>query len=96
MNESILNSMQRFHRSPEMVHSSIDGEVVMMSVDKGEYYGLNAMGSRIWELLEKPHSVEELCRELMMSFEVDQDTCLAEVSHFLGEIADQKLVAITK
>lgn len=88
------NPQTRYQRSPEMVHSSIDGEVVMMSVDKGEYYGLNAMGSRIWELLEKPHSLEELCRELMSGFEVDQETCQAEVSRFLSEIADQKLVAV--
>ena len=94
MNESSRNSLTRYQRSPEMVHSSIDGEVVMMSMEKGEYFGLNAMGSRIWELLAKPHSIEELCHELMRSFEVDQETCLSEVSRFLGEIADQKLVAV--
>lgn len=94
MHVTMPNPQTRYRRSPEMVHSSIDGEVVMMSVDKGEYFGLNAMGSRIWELLEKPHSVVELCRELMRNFEVDQETCQAEVSRFLGEIADQKLVAV--
>jgi len=96
MGETTLNPLTRYLRSPEMVHSSIDGEVVMMSVDKGEYYGLNAMGSRIWELLERPYSVDELCGELMAHFEVDRETCLTEVSRFLGEIADQKLVVITE
>ncbi len=46
----------------EIVASDIDGETVMMSIENGEYYGLDDIGSRIWELIEKPVKVSAFDR----------------------------------
>lgn len=46
--------------SNDLVSSDLDGEVVMMSIDNGEYYGLDAVGSRVWALLERPQAVSDL------------------------------------
>jgi coenzyme PQQ synthesis protein D (PqqD) len=82
------------HRDPEIVHSAIDGEVVMMSIDQGEYFGLDAIGSRIWNLLEKPTRLGELCRLLADTFDVDAERCRREVAGFLGDIEKCGLIRI--
>lgn len=82
-------------RHPEIVHSAIDGEVVMMSPDLGEYFGLDAVGSRIWNLLETPTRMEDLCGTLMQSFEVDPERCHSDVTAFLREIEKCKLIAVS-
>ncbi|MGH6822022.1 MAG: PqqD family peptide modification chaperone [Methylocella sp.] len=63
-------------------------EAVMMSVTAGRYYGLNAVGLRIWELLERPMTIASLCAWLREEFEVDAQTCEAEVLNFVSELID--------
>jgi Coenzyme PQQ synthesis protein D (PqqD) len=67
-------------------------EAVMMSVAAGRYYGLNAVASRIWELLERPMTIGELCARLCEEFEVDAKTCEAEVLNFISELIDNGIV----
>jgi hypothetical protein len=67
-------------------------EAVMMSVTAGRYYGLNAVAVRIWELLERPMTIAELCARLCEEFEVDAQTCEAEVLKFVNELIDNGIV----
>ena len=67
-------------------------EAVMMSVAAGRYYGLNAVASRIWELLERPMTIAELCARLCEEFEVDAKTCEAEAMNFVCELIDNGIV----
>jgi hypothetical protein len=57
-----------------------------MSVDRGEYFGLNSVGSRVWALLEKPQSLDALCAQLVGEYEVDEAQCREDVTHFLQEM----------
>ena len=57
----------RFIISKEALFRDLDGEAVILNLDAGTYYGLNAVGTRMWQLLER-HGLlkpvfEELCRE---------------------------------
>jgi hypothetical protein len=67
-------------------------EAVMMSVTAGSYYGLNAVASRIWELLETPKTITQLCAQICEEFEVDAQTCKAEVLKFVQHLIDNKIV----
>ena len=80
-------------RSDEMIYAATgQDEAVMMSINAGRYYGLNAVASRIWELLETPQNVPELCRQILEEFEVDAPTCETEVRRFIGELLDNGIV----
>ena len=64
----------------------------MMSIEAGRYYGLNAVGSRIWELLDTPMSVAGLCRRILEEFEVDGPTCETAVLGFVGDLIGNGIV----
>jgi hypothetical protein len=81
-------------RNPEIVTSNIDGEIVMMSIDNGEYYGLDEIASRIWELIEKPISVNSLIEALMDEFEVNKPDCANDTLEFLSEMANKGLIIV--
>jgi hypothetical protein len=81
-------------RNPKMVTSNIDDEIVMMSVDNGEYYGLDEIGSRIWALLENPISVQQLISALMDEFEVEEETCHTDTLDFINDLFEKKLISI--
>jgi hypothetical protein len=80
-------------RNLDILHASVGTEeAVMMSVEAGRYYGLNAVASRIWELLETPMTVAQLCGRLCEEFEVDAQTCEAAVLKFVNDLLDNGIV----
>lgn len=81
-----------FQRDPQLVSTIMDGDTVMMDVERGEYYGLGGVGSRIWELLENPVSVQQLIQTLCAEFEVDEDSCRADLGGFLSALEEKAVV----
>jgi hypothetical protein len=81
-------------RIEEIVASDIDGETVMMSIENGKYYGLDDIGSRIWELIEKPIRVSDLIDTLLGRYEVDRKTCERDVLKFLNELNEDEIVQV--
>ena len=87
-----LNSV--VSKSTELLASELDGELVMMDVETGKYFGLNGVGSVIWNLIDKPHSVSEICSQLEKEYDVEASTCEQEVLAFLNSMDTEKMLVI--
>lgn len=83
-------------RNEEPLSSEIDGERVMMSIEQGKYFGLNTVGSFIWEVLEQKPTLELLLEEVEKKYEVDASTCKTETIAFLKQLLDKHLIKIEK
>jgi len=81
-------------RNLEIVSSDMDGEMVMMSIMNGEYYGIDAIGSHIWQLLDEQISIEDLCTKLCEIYDVDVEECRRDVDAFLTKMLEHKIVQI--
>lgn len=81
-------------QSEDQVSAEVDGEVVMMSVERGNYYGLDEVGSHVWDLIEKPTTVAAVCDAVMAEFDVERATCEGDVLKFLEELTEQGLIQI--
>ena len=93
MKITVESSVQR---NPEMVSGNMDGEVVMLSLQRGEYFGLDKIGSRIWELIEHTVKVDEVRIILMDEYEVDEETCLKDLIEFLDDLQNKGLVIVNQ
>ena len=80
------------HRKDDMLFNEIDGEVVMLSIENSEYYGMDKVGSRIWELLEQPHSFKNLVARLMDEYEISEQQCNEDTLAFVKKLTDKKLI----
>ena len=78
-----------------MVFSEIDGEVVMLSIENSEYYGLDDIGTSIWNLLENELTVSELVAILLNEYEVIESQCRKDVLQFLEKLAEKNLITVT-
>jgi len=81
-------------KNPAIISSKMDDEVVMMSIEKGNYYGLNPVGAEIWDLLTESMTVSTLCEKLMAEFDVSQEQCEREVCVYLGKLLDEGLIFV--
>ncbi|MFC2086797.1 lasso peptide biosynthesis PqqD family chaperone [Bacteroidota bacterium] len=90
----LLNLESVINRNPNIIASEIDEEKVMMSIEMGEYFGIDKIGSRIWDMIEKKIKIKELIENLQEEFEVDQPTCEHDVFEFLTELYNKKLIEV--
>ena len=74
--------------------TTIDGETVILHRDAGKYYGLNEVGTFIWELLQEPRSVDELCEQVVAEYDVDRDRCQTDIEELLVDLAESELVRL--
>ena len=81
-------------RTADPVAVEVDGELVMMDIESGNYIGLSPVGTRIWELLEQPRSVGDLTATLEAEYDVPSEVCRAETSAFLEQLVQNGLVRL--
>ena len=85
----------RLNRDNDILYAAVDkDEAVMMSIAADSYFGLNAVGIRIWELLEHPITVAGLCAQMCEEFDVDAKTCEAEVLKFVCDLLDNGVIHV--
>ena len=67
---------------------------VLLQMEDEIYFGLNAVGARIWQLLPPAsNSLEELCAQLGASYpDAAPDQLRADVSELLAQLLEQKLL----
>jgi|GEM_PF-178386 hypothetical protein len=94
MGKITLNTLVQ--RNPGLVSSRIDGDTVMMSIDNGEYYGLNPIGTKIWEIIETPVAVSQLISRLLGEFDVSPEECQADTMEFLNQLYAKNLLYIVE
>lgn len=83
-----------FHRVPTVMESKVGEESMMMDIDKGMYYALNPVSSRIWALLEQPLSVRSVCDRLLAEYDVEPSVCEQEVSQVLDQMLDREILTV--
>jgi Coenzyme PQQ synthesis protein D (PqqD) len=81
-------------RSPSVLTAEVDGEVVMMSIEQGRYFGLDDIGSDIWRRIEPPCSFAALIDRLVSDYNADRTTIAADVQVLLDRMAAQDVVRL--
>lgn len=84
----------KLRTDPSVVFNEMDGEIIMMSIANGEFYGINALGSRIWQMLETPKAVSEICDGLMSDFDVTREQCEQDVLLFLTRMVEKGVMTV--
>ncbi|HYH37821.1 MAG TPA: PqqD family peptide modification chaperone [Azospirillum sp.] len=87
-----LDRATRLKRADDVLATEVDGEMVMMDIEKGVYFGLDAVGTDIWKRLEAPVTAAELAEGLSLDYDADPATIERDVLALLTAMADQGLV----
>ena len=83
------------YRVKDSPSTPVADELVILNLAKSDYVSLDRIGTRIWDVLEKPHRVDELCRSLEDKFSGDSGKIASDVLRFLNELAAEGLVHVS-
>lgn len=79
-------------RNADIDSADIDGEIAMMNIEKGRYYGFNDVGSRIWELINTPVTIKQVTDILLKEYDVDVKECEKSVLEFINRLYNEELI----
>ncbi len=78
----------------DLISAPIDDEVVILSVERGNYYGLDEIGTEIWQRLESPVRVDVLCADLAAKYAGDRQTIERDVLTLLESLLAERLLSV--
>ena len=82
-------------RNPELLSVEMDGDLVMMSIETGSYFGVSGIGPHIWQLLETPRNFADLVENVCAEFEVDSETASADLLGFLEKLSENGMIEVS-
>jgi hypothetical protein len=83
-------------RGAQILTQRAEAELVLLCLDDGQYYALDEVGSRIWDLCDGTRSIAEIGVLLSQEFDAPAATIEADLLELLGELVDDKLVVVAE
>ena len=79
----------------DVVSQELEGELVILSLDRAEYYGLNPTGTRVWKSLAEGATIAVIAERLAAECHVDLTRARHDVLALVRSLVDEKLAMAT-
>jgi len=87
-----VSSGTRLKIAEEVVFRNMGGEAVLLHLGTASYFGLNAVGARVWQLLGEHKSIDAILPPLLREFDVDKARLRNDVETLVAQLLEQKLL----
>lgn len=88
----MIGSDSRLRRRDRVLTQRAADQWILLDLDGGQYYALDEVSGRIWDLCDGSRDVAALVEALCQDYEAPAETVEADVLAFLGEMVEEKLV----
>ena len=78
----------------QVVSVDLAGEAVILNLTSGIYYGLDEVGSRIWEIMQEPSSVQTIRDKLLEEYDVEREKCEQDLLELISQLKQYGLVEV--
>jgi hypothetical protein len=79
---------------PGVLVRSVEDESLILSIPNQEYFGLDPVGARMWELVTGSNTVEEAFEALLAEFDVEPEVLRRDLTEFLEQLLDSGLLMV--
>ena len=84
---------RRYHAPDSVSVREVDGELVFLDLDGGQFFVSGGVGPRVWELLTAGNSVEEITKLVSERYGVERSGVRRDVESFVAALLDRGLVS---
>lgn len=78
--------------APQVLFQELDNESIMLNLRDDAYYRLNDVGTRLWQLLSESGEVEQVVRQMLTEYEVDESRLRQDLAHLLQEMGNAGVI----
>ena len=83
---------QRIAVNESVVSAELDGEMVLLNIETGVYFGLDPLGTRIWQLLAEGGDEDTIVQAIHAEYDVELAILRADHARFLDMLTEKGLV----
>ena len=80
--------------SKEQVSCDLGDEAVILGLKDSVYYGLNSVGSAIWDFIKEPKKVNEILHRLLNEYDTEKEECKNDLLKLLEELNQKGLIEV--
>jgi hypothetical protein len=78
----------------DAVFRELDGEAVILQLEAGMYYGLDAIGTRLWHLIEAHGQLRPVLEAASAEFDVAPAVLERDLLELVSALAAKRLVVV--
>lgn len=82
--------------SEDQVSCDLAGEIAILNLKNGVYYGLDDVGARIWHLLQQPTHIDEIVRVILQEYDVEESRVRADLAGLLATLRKEGLIDLAE
>lgn len=88
-------SMEKYQvNSAKVVAETIDGEVVIVNLEKGDYYSLVKSGAQIWSKIEQNLTLPQILQRMMAEYDDSEENITKNVKGFIEILKTEGLILV--
>ncbi len=92
----LTTAVSTVEAAPHVSFADLGGDAVLLDSESGEYFGLNQVGARIFELAQQTSTLERILEAMYEEFDVEQARLKADTMAFLDEMETRRLVRLNR
>lgn len=89
-----MNLNQAITLSPDVISQEVSRETVLLDLESENYFGLDEVGTRIWQLIKETGDLQAVYDTLLEEYEVSGERLQQDLETLLTEISDLGLVTL--
>lgn len=79
-------------KKKEIIWKTVEGEAVLLDPMRGQYFGLNSIGSSFWEKVDGVRTSDEIIDLLMQEYEVDREILNRDIDELMLDLKTNGLL----
>jgi ornithine carbamoyltransferase len=90
-----MNLNQKVTFADTVFAQEVDGEMVLLDMESENYFGLDEVGTAIWQAMQEHGSLQEVFDDLLKQYDVEAEVLEHDLSDFVGKLVESGLVEVT-
>ena len=89
-----MNLDQKVTFAETVFAQEVDGEMVLLDMESENYFGLDEVGTAIWQAMQEKETLREVFEVLKEQYEVESEVLENDLSDFVGKLVESGLVKV--
>ncbi|MBI1802763.1 MAG: PqqD family protein [Chloroflexi bacterium] len=90
----MITHLSRVRLGADVLFRELGGEAILLNMTTGRYYGLDAVGTRMWSLLSEHGQIGPALQGLLQEYDAGEEQVSRDLLAFVEKLAAQQLVEI--
>jgi len=92
--EQKMNLNQKIIFTDTVFAQEVDGEMVLLDMNSENYFGLDEVGTAIWQAMQEKESLQEVYETLLEQYEVEAEVLQKDLLDFMEKLVESGLVEV--